>query len=85
MSMFYSKVPITLDDLDLSFTAFNQTWKYLFDQAKSNIDYVFQEEQETLSELLEFLREWYASQNQRKIIYAAAGRSLFMGAKIQKR
>ncbi|MHC1591907.1 MAG: SIS domain-containing protein [Candidatus Helarchaeales archaeon] len=82
MSMYYSKIPISLDDLDEAFRVFNKTSNYLLDQARNNLDFVFKEEESELSNLLEFLKEWRASQDNKKIIYAATGRSLFMGAKI---
>ncbi|MHA1144319.1 MAG: SIS domain-containing protein [Candidatus Helarchaeota archaeon] len=82
MNMYYSKIPITLDDVDESFTVFNKTWNYLLSQAQNNLDFVFGEQENQLSNLLDFLKDWHASQNRKKIVYAATGRSLFMGAKI---
>ena len=80
--MFHSRIPILFDDLDKSFLVFNKTWTYLLDQAQANLDFVFDQNEQQMNDLLEFLKEWHGTQNQKKVIYAAAGRSLFMGAKI---
>ncbi|MHA1786496.1 MAG: SIS domain-containing protein [Candidatus Helarchaeota archaeon] len=82
--MFYSKVPVRIDDLDQSFEIFNNTWKYILDQIKSNLDFVFQTQNSQLISYLEYLtQEWSKKQeNGNKIVFAATGRSLFMAAKI---
>lgn len=80
--MFYSKIPITFDDLDKSFHVFNKTWDYLLNQARENLKFVFTQQRDQMLDLMSFLKEWHGSQGNKKIIYAASGRSLFMGAKI---
>ena len=82
--MFYSKVPVRIDELDQSFEIFDNTWKYLLDQIKANLDYVFENQNAQLASYLEFItQDWFLKQkNGSKIAFAATGRSLFMGAKI---
>jgi len=82
--MFYSKVPIKIEDLDQSFQIFINTWKFLLKQIKSNIDFVFETQQSELLAYLKYLSEEWPEKhaNGKKIVFAATGRSLFMAAKI---
>ncbi|NHI92938.1 MAG: SIS domain-containing protein [Candidatus Lokiarchaeota archaeon] len=82
--MYYSKVPVRIEELDQSFEIFNNTWMYLLDQVKLNLDYVFENQNSQLSSYLEFMTiNWFEKQSSgNKIAFAATGRSLFMGAKI---
>ncbi|MFX0138334.1 MAG: SIS domain-containing protein [Candidatus Hodarchaeota archaeon] len=82
--MFYTKVPINIEGIEKSFTVFNFTWKYLFEQVRENLTFVFNNQREQLLTYLNFLiGECCEKQanNDSKIVFAAAGRSLFMGAK----
>ncbi|MFX1452729.1 MAG: hypothetical protein ACFFCM_17965, partial [Promethearchaeota archaeon] len=83
-NMFYTKVPIAIEGIENAFIVFNHTWKYLFEQVRENLTFVFNNQREQLLAYLNFLTgECCEKQtnNQSKIVFAAAGRSLFMGAK----
>ncbi|TFF89366.1 MAG: SIS domain-containing protein [Promethearchaeota archaeon] len=77
------KVPINEEKFNKSFQVFNNTWQYLIDQITENLNYVFRNESETIIEFLEYIiNKCYPDCNGNgKIIFAAVGRSLYMGAK----
>ncbi|MHA1263991.1 MAG: SIS domain-containing protein [Candidatus Helarchaeota archaeon] len=84
--MIYTKVPIKEAALNDAFESFNDTWKYLLTQTQTNIEYIFTVQQSTILELMKFLIEdchpqFQTGSEQRKLDFAAAGRSLYMGAK----
>ncbi|NVM54224.1 MAG: SIS domain-containing protein [Candidatus Helarchaeota archaeon] len=82
--MINSKIPIKRTALDEAFDSFDATWKYLLNQAQANLDHIFIHERENLIEILRFLvEECHPKINPpgRIIDFAAAGRSLYMGAK----
>lgn len=81
--MFYSKIPITIENIEKAYTVFNYTWQYLFEQAKENLLFVFENQREQLMEYLDYLKTICCEKEEHgnKIVFAAAGRSLFMGAK----
>jgi len=81
--MFYTKVPIAIEGIEEAFTVFDYTWKYLFQQVRENLSFVFNNQKDELIKYLEFLKSTCTEKqkNGNKIAFAAAGRSLFMGAK----
>lgn len=82
--MIEAKVPIKKTAIDEVFNGFDSTWKYLLKQTKANLDYVFSHEKDNLMEFIRFLVEECHPKNHspgRRIDFAAAGRSLYMGAK----
>ncbi|MHA1381381.1 MAG: SIS domain-containing protein [Candidatus Helarchaeota archaeon] len=81
--MFYTKVPIAIESIENSFTVFNYTWRYLFRQIRENLTFVFNNQKDELINYLSFLKDNCCKKENKgnKIVFAAAGRSLFMGAK----
>ncbi len=81
--MFYTKVPIKIEGIEKSFTVFNYTRQYLFNQIRENLNFVFKNQKEQVLAYLNFLNGTCLEKDGRgcKIAFAAAGRSLFMGAK----
>ncbi|MBD3230336.1 MAG: SIS domain-containing protein [Candidatus Lokiarchaeota archaeon] len=77
------KVPINELKFTKSFEVFNNTWQYLIEQITENLNYVFRNKSETIIEFLEYIiNKCYPNCNGNgKIIFAAVGRSLYMGAK----
>ncbi|MHA1251487.1 MAG: SIS domain-containing protein, partial [Candidatus Helarchaeota archaeon] len=77
------KVPINEHKFNSTFQVFNRTWQYLIEQIKANLDYVFDNQEDLLQDFLKFLikncHPEFGGKN--KVIFAAVGRSLFMGAK----
>ncbi|MHA1649026.1 MAG: SIS domain-containing protein [Candidatus Helarchaeota archaeon] len=80
--MLYTKVPIKKATFDEAFESFNSTWKYLLKQTQENLNYVFSEK-EIFLELFRLLIEECHPKTcppGARIDFAAAGRSLYMGA-----
>lgn len=77
------KVPINEIKFNNTFQIFNNTWQYLIDQIGENLNYVLQNQSDLLRRFLEFMvNTCYPKCNGKsKIVFAAVGRSLFMGAK----
>lgn len=77
------KVPINEIKFNNTFQIFNNTWQYLIDQISENLNYVLQNQSDLLKTFLEFMvNTCYPKCNgKNKIVFAAVGRSLFMGAK----
>ena len=76
-------VPINEIKFNKAFQLFNSTWQYLIDQISANLNYVLEYESDLLQEFLEFLIKTCHPKGNgtNKVIFAAVGRSLFMGAK----
>lgn len=84
--MILTKVPVKENALSNAFKSFNDTWKYLLNQAHANLDYIFSHEKIPLIQTAQFLIEechpvYQKTKVPRKIDFSAAGRSLYMGAK----
>lgn len=82
--MISTKVPIKETALHKAFDSFNETWKYLLNQTQENLSHIFTHEKENLLEIMRFLVEDIHPKFNppgRIIDFAAAGRSLYMGAK----
>jgi 6-phospho-3-hexuloisomerase len=82
--VFLAKIPIKNAAIDQAFERFNLTWQYLVEQTKTNLNYTFAQQKDKIIEIIRFLVEKchpnYCNPGCR-IDFAAAGRSLYMGAK----